>query len=72
VRVVIAGTRGLEITRSGAAKSDPPLELAGIELESSGGFNGEKGDASGTTVLLDALARPLVARAARSGSIGAR
>lgn len=53
LRVEIAGTRKLEVVQAPAKKGEAPLRFVGIELQATGGVNGEKGDASGTTQLYD-------------------
>jgi len=60
VRVEVAGTRGLEIVRTAEKKSDPPLEVSGNRNRDDRRVNGESGDASGTTVLVDPNRRPLL------------
>jgi translocation and assembly module TamB len=52
VRIEIAGTHGLEMTRApeGAARE----EWKGVEVQMVGGVSGERGDASGTTQIYDA------------------
>lgn len=54
-RVEIAGTRGLEVVQGPAKKGERPLVVQGIDVTMVGGVNGEKGDASGTTQLVDAV-----------------
>lgn len=53
VRVEIAGTRDLEVVHRPAEKGAAPMQFKGIEVQMVGGVNGEKGDASGTTLLYD-------------------